>query len=602
MIKLSTNNITSFVGDVVPIRLISDTENLKHADITWRVEGDAVAIRAFNDGGEYSFSDGALVILKRKGTARVVATKDGVEYDATVSAVPMKTADPSAELQYYIGDMHDHTSMNHNRAQFATHEYGRIEDYLNQINEENLTDFGVISDHAGVTNDYDFFRGFVLTREEGEGNVIVFAGAESEITYAEPDRLGVLHRLSGEIVTVNSAGYADVRCWDDFERELSYSPKPIAIFAHPHVVGFSTNGIWNFNYKRNNTPEMLRVVRGIEMGNGADRKENLLHEYAISAALDAGFRVSTTCASDSHGPKWGYNIMPGKTVIMATERSREAFIDALLNNRFYATESGNVKLRYTVNGIAAPADITDTDTYRFHVELDYFKPDITTVPVSLKVISDYGNTAFEIDTEGKSSLDFTVRSSTARYFYLRLVDAEGRKTWSPPVWCGRAFDKYREPEGSPIDMTKVKAYSDDVEIPKVINGDPFDTWYADTPTAEVVMDMGEVRTVSAIGYYPHIVLRDPKKGAEWTTSMETAGLVSHYRVMYSLDGTSYTECAKGTCQALGAENIIEFAPVMARYIRFDALGNVGTSSGLPKYRDTNVRIANLTIFEPKHRA
>ncbi len=46
---------------------------------------------------------------------------------------------------------------------------------------------------------------------------------------------------------------------------------------------------------------MLAMMRGIEMGNGADRKENLLHEYAYSAALDASFRLSTTCSSDSHG-------------------------------------------------------------------------------------------------------------------------------------------------------------------------------------------------------------------------------------------------------------------------------------------------------------
>ncbi len=35
--------------------------------------------------------------------------------------------------------------------------------------------------------------------------------------------------------------------------------------------------------------------------------------------------------------------MPGKTVIMATEKSKEAFLDALMNNRFYATEARYVR-------------------------------------------------------------------------------------------------------------------------------------------------------------------------------------------------------------------------------------------------------------------
>lgn len=156
----------------------------------------------------------------------------------------------------------------------------------------------MISDHASVTNDFLFFRGFELTRGSEFDKVITFAGAESEVEYCELDRFNIEHRLSGEIVTINSAGFAYTDSFAGLEDELLASPMAVAIFAHPHVVGYSTNGIWCFDFKRRATPIMLRSVRDIEMGNGEDRKENLLHEYAISSALDAGFRVSTTCASD----------------------------------------------------------------------------------------------------------------------------------------------------------------------------------------------------------------------------------------------------------------------------------------------------------------
>lgn len=595
MPHLSKTHITSFQGDIFPLRLVG--EDLRHADIKWSVTGDAVELAAFTEG-EYSFRDGVLLIFKKVGKSEVTAEYQGETYTAAVTVREAECASSEDELNYYIGDMHDHTSMNHNRAQFATHEYGKIEDYIDQIESEALTDIAVISDHAGVTNDYDFFRGFCLAREPEKTNVITFAGAESEIMYAEPDRFGILHRLSGEIVTINSAGYADVKTWEEFYPHFTPSPKAIAVFAHPHVVGFSSNGIWNFNFKKNNTKQLLKMVRGVEMGNGADRKENLLHEYALSAALDAGFRVSTTCSSDSHGDKWGYYIMPGKTVIMAKEKSHEAFVDALLNNRFYATESGNVKLKYKVNGKTAPADLAPTDSYTFDVTLSYFNDDPTTHPVSLKLISDYGKTLLELPVTS-DSFSFTVDSSTARYFYMRLIDSEGRKTWSTPVFCGRPYDPDYTPEVTPIDMSRTRAFSNGEEIATVINGNPLDPWYSDEITPTVTIDLGEEKLISALGYYPAIILRDASKGAEWTTSMETASLVSRFTVSASTDGESYTELASCVSQNLGAEHIVEFAPTECRYIRFTVLGNVGLDSGLKQYADRKTRIANLSLFSPK---
>ena len=170
----------------------------------------------------------------------------------------------------------------------------------------------------------------------------------------------------------------------------------------------------SFCFYKNNTPEMLRLMRGVEMGDGSERQQNLIHEYAYSAALDYGFRVSTTCSSDSHGaksadptgPKWGYKRFPGKTIIMAKEKSREAFIDALRHNRFYGCESGNIKLRYTVNGKTAPCDLDMTDSYSFHVELSYFKDDETTKPTNCRVISDGGEVLLEFNNIDFSSFDF----------------------------------------------------------------------------------------------------------------------------------------------------------------------------------------------------
>ncbi len=592
MTTLSQQTISSYVGDVVPLFLRGDGVD-QHTDVAWTCEGDAVTLRRFDSADEFAFRNGVLLSLIKEGTATVIATCNGQEYRATIHTRPMKQASDEDVLHYYLADTHCHTSRIHNRQDFAKHENEDIGDCVDFVKNEGLLDMSVISDHACVTNDYDFFKGFCLAQECH--NPLILAGTESEITYTEQDRIGVMERHSGELVTLMTAGYIHAQTYEEYENEILRSPAPVGIFAHPHVVGISTPGIWNFDFAKHNTPNMRKIMRGVEMGNGGDNKENLLHEYAYSQALDAGFRVSVTCSSDSHGPTWGYHCVVGKTVILATEKSREAFHDALLHNRFYATESGNVKLAFSVNGSTAPADLALTDTYVFHIELDYFKEDPTTIPVTCQVLSDYGEVVYETAVN-TGVLDFTLKSETARYFFLRLYDSEGRKTWSMPVWCSRAFDKPQSPCITPLDMSTFTATTAKKDAAVAINGDLYDTFFSEERLPTVVIDMKQEHTICALGYRPHIVVRKGKPFG-WTTSDESKGLVARFRVLVSADGKQYQEVACKTCQTLGSETIVTFQAVSARYVKFEVLGNIGTDSRRPNYADSQTVIGNLTVFQ-----
>ncbi len=593
MIKLSKTVISSYVGDVIPLSLEGEGID-KNSPVSWHAEGDAATIRTFSGDGEHSFDNGVLISLVKEGDGEIIAVFGGNEYRAAVHARPMKHASSEDELNFYVADMHCHTTDIHDIKEFARHEKSDISDLVDFVKDKDPIDATVITDHADVTNDYDFFRGFPLV--EDCSSPIIFAGAESEIMYTENDRLGILHRHSGELVTLMSAGYINCKTYDEFEREIALSPAPIGIFAHPHVVGYSTRGIWNFDFAKHNTDTMLHIMRGIETGNGGDNKENLLHEYAYSQALDAGFKVSVTQSSDSHGPVWGYDCLVGKTVIMAKEKSREAFHDAFRNNRFYACESGNVKISYRVNGKRAPATLPLSDKYDFEVDIGYFKEDSSTRPVRLQVISDYRLVVFETDSVANKMI-FEVESGTARYFYLKLIDCEGRKTWSMPIWTGREFDGLKSYDHlKPLDMSKFTAISGGRDAFVAINGDPFDSWMSEERHPSVVIDMGEAKEISALGCYPHVVIRQ-NRPAGWNTRDEAKHIVSRFKVHVSLDGKDYTEVAAVTFQALGCEKIAEFATTKARFVKFEVLGNVGTDSYRENYKDVEAYIGNLTIFE-----
>lgn len=592
MTELSKKLISSYVSDVIPLTLNGEGID-KNSPIVWRIEGDVATIRTFAGESKFSFNHGVLITLVKEGEGKIIAKYNGCEYSANVQARAMCCASSEDEFNFYVGDMHCHTTDIHTMDEFAKHEKDDITDLVDYVKDKDPIDVTVITDHADVTNDYDFFRGFCLV--EDCDSPVILPGAESEIMHTELDRYGIVHRHSGELVTLMSAGYINCKTYDEFEREILYSPAPIGIFAHPHVVGYSTKGIWNFDFANHNTENMLYIMRGVELGNGGDNKENMLHEYAYSQALDAGFKVSVTQSSDSHGPVWGYGCLSGKTIILAKEKSREAFHDAFRQNRFYACETGNVKLKYRVNGTAAPATLSLTDTYVFHIELDYFKDDISTHPYICQVISDYGDVVYECEVSD-NVLDFTVKSDTARYFYLKFIDRDGRKTWSMPIWTSREFDKPKMFEGKAIDMSTFSAKTAKKDASVAINNDPFDPFFSEEKLPTIIIDMNEEREISALSYYPRIVLRQ-NRPVGWNTRDEAKTVVSRFKVYTSLDGESYTEIASKTCQTLGSETFVVFPKTSARFVKFEVLGNVGIDTHRANYADTETVIGNISLFE-----
>ncbi len=598
--RISSDNIYSFVGNVLPIWLISD-EDISKTPIVWRTDTpDVVGIHTFEGDDPQSITHGALLTLKKRGSATVSAEFDGEVYSCFIEAREIKRPSANERLNYYIGDFHDHTATTHNHEKFAARETDFPIDYINQIKNEGLIDFSVISDHASVTNARDFFRGFTDTELAQPMDAVILPGSESEITVIETDRFGVSYKNSGEIVSVNASGFRSAHSWQEFYDAMADSPFAICVFAHPFVLGISTPGCWNFNFRKNNTPEMKALMKGVEMGNGTVGQSVLLYERAYSLALDSGFRISPTCASDSHGPLWGFNACPGKTVIMAEERSKEAFISALLDRRFYATESGNVKLYYTANSLPAASDLPLSDSYRFHVELSSFRDEPDTAPVECRVISDGGRTVKKIDCTDLSTFDFELTSNTASYFYLRFMDAQGRKTWSAPVWTGR--EPLPTPDTDnviPLDKTDfaVTELESGLDASVLINGDVKDEWCSELKSASYVIDMKEAKNIRAFGYYTPYLEYKPYKRAGISVAHIVGGFTSEYRISTSLDGLDYRVCSEGNIRQYSSEEIIPFDRHEARYVKFEVLSTVGGSSGRPERLADRIVLSELSLFE-----
>ncbi len=591
-IKLSKSKIFSYVGDVIPLKLIGE-DNLRYKDIKWSTTGGVCHFREFSGAARGAFNNGILVTLDKVGEGSVTAEYDGVSYTASVSVREMKRYS-GGELHYYLGDMHDHTTNDHNPATFPTRTKNLLSDYLAFIKDADNIDLSVISDHGDVVDAYCFFDGFVQA-EETPTNTVIFPGTESEITLMERDRYGIEYKNSGEIVVLNADNFSAALTYEEFNKDLETSPYALCTLAHPQIVGSGTPaiGLWRFKLDEYNRGDFLGHVKLIERGNGTARASNIINDFVYSVALDCGFKVSTTCSSDNHGAPWGKLGCPGKTVIMATERSREAFRDAIENQRVYSSDSGNVKLYYTVNGSTAPATVEATDKYSFHVEVGYFEDDATTNPYKLQLISDYGKVIYEAIDADLTSFDFEVNAPTARWFYLRLVDREARKTFSHPTYTTLPIDP-PAPKLEPIPKTGFTAHDlvTDTDASVLLNDNPCEIYKSTACTADFVIDMKEERRVSALGHYTQIL----GKSCGATDPYTIATFAAEYEILTSLDGEEYTSVSDGFVRTYSGEVLLRFPETSARYLRFKVRSTAGAVSEYPELAGAKVTVAELTPF------
>lgn len=591
-ICLSKTEIRSFVGNVLPVWVKADVD-LSGKNVQWHCSGDVVRIRSFADDEEFPFSDGVLLTLMKPGDAELTCTCGSTVLRCAVHAAARRTAQPDDLLKPYPADLHIHTSLDHNHDSFAQKQIETPEECIVSTFASHAVRCSVLTDHAGVSNSKYFFRCFTAEEETPHDGLVVFPGAESEVTLIEKDRFGIPHKNSGEIVTLNASAQSNRYCWEDFFDDLKDSPFMIGILAHPMTVGWDENGIWNFNLCQNGTkPAFKRMIRLVESVVNPDDESSVVFHRTYSQALDMGLRVSPCATSDSHA---AYRSVTRKTFLLSPENSKEMFYDAIMNNRVYASESGDVDLRLTVNGCLMGSDLPPTDRYRFHVEAASIGNLPESRPVAVRVFSDYGALLHTAPLDGAA--DFELVSTTARYFYVEVMDELHRRTYSAPVWTGRAFDDcsvLQRLKPIPKDNCSAADAETGEDLSVLINSDPREAYFFDRDHAAVVIDLNEEQTVAAVGHYAPIVIRSRENKGE-VLQKAVDRFASTYRISVSRDNAVYTPVKEGLLRAFGGEELLPFAPQTARYVKFEIFSTVGNDSMLDNHK-ADLAVAELSVF------
>jgi hypothetical protein len=196
-------------------------------------------------------------------------------------------------------------------------------------------------------------------------------------------------------------------------------------------------------------------------------------------------------------------------------------------------------------------------------------------------------------------MDFTIESKTASWFYLRLWDVEGRKTWSVPIWTGKEPYEVETAGFEPISKEGFTAIEETtgVDASVLLCDDPFKPFTMKGKTCSILIDMKETKSIRGLGVYPRTILGAHVKEVGFAHPKQfLAQNPYHIVISTSEDGETFRKRADVVFRANALEEIIPFARTDARYIRLEVLSTVGAESHRKEFEDLGIALGELTPF------
>jgi hypothetical protein len=337
----------------------------------------------------------------------------------------------------YFGDLHNHT-------RFSDGWAGTPEDAFAHAREAGA-DWLSTSDHNFLLTQEEWRTTKRMADRQTSDNFVAMAGSEywiangfGEVIVNNVEELRTKANFRGPGANLSRAEVVPA-----FYDWLASHRGAIGHWPHPGLYG----DLDEFDHY---TPFRDRAMSSIEIHNygswlGAPARWGV-HDYEPDyvTALDKGWHIMPAAVSDTHSPDW-ISGSPVRTVLLAKRLTRGALYGAMRASRGYATLDENLRVHYSVNGKVMGSILEPSATaYQVHVRAedpDGARRDAIT---RLEIVSDHGRVVASTETSGADvAWTTTLRSATARYFYVRVTTAsdvsgrEGLTAWTAPVWTGR---------------------------------------------------------------------------------------------------------------------------------------------------------------------
>lgn len=349
-------------------------------------------------------------------------------------------------LNYYFGNMHAHTSYSDGNKDSLVSGMTTPLQGFNYARQSSQIDFYGISEHnhysAGMPAPIYYQKGLAdANTATVDGQFVAMYGME----------WGVIS--SGGHMLVY--GFDSLCGWDFGPQEI-YVPEAdysklysvinrksnsFAYLAHPQYDDYNNLFSQSLNVAAD------KAIVGMAMRSGPAFSTNSNYSNPSSSsyvsryndALKRGYHVGPGIDHDTHNSVFGRQ-SAARLVVLAPLLNRAEIYNAFRQRRFYASDDWNVEVNFTIQNQPMGSVITNAGNPSLSLSMN--DPDgenVSSITV-FSGVSGSGNAPTQLTViNSTSSFNYTHAAATnvTYYYYLYIVQADGDKIWTAPIWYTR---------------------------------------------------------------------------------------------------------------------------------------------------------------------
>ena len=393
-------------------------------EVTLGGPGDAWALKRVN------------VTFRSPGVHRV-AIRDAAGNKALSN--PVRVTAKLPRLRHYWGDVHIHT-----RYQHGGEKAGDENDNYRFCRDVAALDFAALSEHYGssVTPNVLLNKMAEATqRFNAPGRFVTLLGIETgswqghhNFYVRGDDPLGLHDRRDRLGGTENILDY--------------YHWAGTRILCIPHHIALLQPTDWRIadrdycrlvevysNHGSGEEPGKWWRLPGYHGSGNRYRESGAVRGHTWRDALARGRRLGAMGSGDAHSGRPG---LTGVTCTLAGRLGRKPIFDAMYARRCYATTNARILLDFEINGALMGEEIFLAEGKRLHLSAaaNACGPiDRIEVIRNGKVYKTIGGAS---QTDVSAKLDLGEFDGRVSYYYLRLMQADGHRAWTSPIWVSPA--------------------------------------------------------------------------------------------------------------------------------------------------------------------
>ena len=347
------------------------------------------------------------------------------------------------QLNFYFGNIHAHTSYSDGNKDSATSGMTTPLQAFNYAKQSTQIDFYGISEHnhysAGMPAPVYYQKGLDdADAATVDGQFVAMYGMEWGVISSGGHLLVYgFDSLCGwdfgpQEIFVNEADY------NKLYQTINRKTGSFAYLAHPQYDDY--NNLFNQPYNL----VADEAIVGMAMRSGPafstnssysnPSTSNFLSRY--NDALRKGYHVAPGIDHDTHNSVFGRQ-SAGRLVVQAPLLNRAEIYNAFRKRRFYASDDWNTMVDFTILNQPMGSIITHAGNPSIQVSINDPDGESTASIAVFSGIAGSGNAPTQLTVvNNTNSLAFTHNaiSNTPYYYYLYIVQADGNKIWTAPIW------------------------------------------------------------------------------------------------------------------------------------------------------------------------